>query len=77
MSIKDDLSWYEATGAPTASAGQYESEPAQRRQVTNTRRRLPSGTRAAVPPETWSEDGTPVYWQTVQAMASRAWRREA
>jgi hypothetical protein len=61
---------YEALAASTASLSEYESQPLGRRHVTTMRREPPAHGLAAVPPRTWSEDDTPVYWQTVQAMAS-------
>jgi hypothetical protein len=70
MLINHDPPRYEALAASTASLSQYESPPLERRHVTNMRRGLPAYGLPAVPPRTWSEDDTPVYWQTVQAMAS-------
>lgn len=76
MPINDDLSRYEALAAPTASLSPYESQPPQRPHVANMRDRLPSSGLRAVPPQTWSVEDTPVYWQTVEAMAIDMWRRE-
>jgi len=75
MLINHDPPRYEALPAPTASLSQYESRPLQRRHATNMHKGLPANGLPAVPPRTWSEDDTPVYWQTVQAMASgrRRW----
>ena len=75
MLINHDPRRYETLPAPTASLSQYESQPLQRRHVTNMRRGLPANDLLAVPARTWSEDDTPVYWQTVQAMAAGKWRR--
>jgi len=75
MLINHDPPRYEALAAPTASLSQHESQRPQRRHVTNMRRGLPANGLPAVPPRTWSEEDTPVYWQTVQAMASGRWRR--
>ena len=75
MLINDDLSRYEALAAPTASLRQYESRPHQRQQVANMHREPPASSLPTVLPGTWSEEDTPVYWQTVQAMASGNWRR--
>ena len=77
MLINHDPLRYEALAAPTASLSQYESQPLERRYVTNMRRELPAHGLPAVPPRTWSEDDTPVYWQTVQAMASGRRRRRS
>jgi hypothetical protein len=71
MLINHDLSQYEEL-APTTSLSEYESQPPQRRDVTNMHKELPASGLPAVPPSTWSEEDTPVYWQTVQAMASRS-----
>jgi hypothetical protein len=75
MLIKHDPPHYEML----ASLGQYESLPSQRGRATNMRKVLPAdGSSAddppAAQPRPWSEEDTPVYWQTVQAM-SAAWRR--
>ena len=76
MLINHDPPRYEALAAPTASLSQYESQPLERRHVTNMRREPPAHGLPAVPPRTWSGDDTPVYWQTVQAMASGRRRRD-
>ncbi len=75
MLINHDTPRYEALSAPTASLSQYESRPLERRHVTNMRKGLPANGLPAAPLRTWSEDDTPVYWQTVQAMASGMRRR--
>ena len=75
MLINHDPPRYEALAAPTASLSQYESQLLERRHVTNMRREPSAHGLPAVPPRTWSEDDTPVYWQTVQAMASGRRRR--
>lgn len=76
MLINHDPSRYEALGGgPAASLSRYESQPPQRRRVTNMRRVLPASSLPAEPPKAWSEEDTPVYWQTVQAMASGRRRR--
>ncbi len=77
MPVNDDPRRYEVLAAPGASLSQYESRPVPRRRVTNVdwgSARV-SGLRAA-PPGRSSEEDTPVYWQTVQAMASGSWRRD-
>ena len=76
MPINDDLPRYEALAGPTASLSPYESQPPQRQRVANMRDRLPSSGLPAVPPQPWSAEDTPVYWQTVEAMALDMWRRE-
>jgi hypothetical protein len=64
---------YEMLAALPASLGQYESRPPQRPRVTNMHTGLPAGGPPAARPRPWSEEDTPVYWQTVQALAS-GWR---
>ena len=76
MLINDDSSPYEALAAPKAALSHYESQRLQREQVTNMRTSFPYGSPGAVPPGTWIDDDTPVYWQTVRAMASGRWRRD-
>jgi hypothetical protein len=75
MLIKHDPPQYEMLG----SLGQYENLPSQRQRGTNMHEALPAdgtpaGSLPADQPRPWSEEDTPVYWQTVQAM-SAAWRR--
>ena len=59
-----------------ASRTQYEGRALQRQRVTNLRRELPANGPPAVPAGTSSVDDTPLYWQTVQAMAIAKWRRD-
>ena len=72
MPINDDLSPFEAL----AALSRLESQPLQRRHMTNMRETVPSGSLRGIPPGTSSEEDTPVYWQTVQAMSSGAWQRD-
>ncbi len=74
MLINHDPPGYEALAAPTASLSQRESEALERWHVADMRRGFPANGLPAVPPRTWSEDDTPLYWQTVRAMASDRWR---
>jgi hypothetical protein len=76
MNINDDPSGFEAMAGPPASLSQCESESPERRDVTNMRPRPPSSGLQVVPPRTARDEDTPVYWQTVQAMASGTWRRD-
>jgi hypothetical protein len=76
MPINHRLPRYEELAAPTASLGQYESQPPRHQRVTNSRKGPPASGLAAAPPGTSTVDDTPLYWQTVQAMASRRWRRD-
>jgi len=88
VAVNYDPRRYEVLAAPGASLSQHESRPVRRRRVTNVDRGFPasglpaadrgfpaSGLPAALPGRS-SEEDTPVYWQTVQAMASGSWRRD-
>lgn len=57
-----------------ASRAQYEGRPPQRQRVTNLHSEPPANGLPAVPAS--SIDDTPLYWQTVQAMAMAKWRRD-
>jgi hypothetical protein len=72
MSINHYLPRYEGLAAPTALLGQYDSQPQRHRQLINSRKGPPASGQTAGPPRTSAvDDDTPLYWQTVQAMASR------
>jgi len=67
---------YEEPSGPAASLGRHESQQPWRRYVTDSHKDLPANGPVAAPPRTPTVDDTPLYWQTVQAMASRRWRRD-
>jgi hypothetical protein len=76
MSINHHPPRYEELAAPAALRSQYEGRPPQRRQVRDLRSGPPASGLPAAPPGTPSIDDTPLYWQTVQAMAAGRWRRD-
>jgi hypothetical protein len=76
MPINDDLSGFEALVALADSLSEHESQPPRYRGVTNMRKKLPPASPGGTPPGTCSGEDTPVYWQTVQAMASGMWQRD-
>jgi len=71
MPINHHVPRYEGLAAPTASLGQYESQPPRRRYLPNSRKGPSAGSLATAPHRISAVDDTPLYWQTVQAMASR------
>jgi len=58
------------------SRTQNEGRPLRRQRVTNLRSEPPANGPPAAPARTPSMDDTPLYWQTVQAMAIAKWRRD-
>ena len=68
--VNDDPRRYQVAAASAAPRSQQESRPLRR--VTN----VDSGFAASGLPATSGDEDTPVYWQTVQAMASGSRRAD-
>jgi hypothetical protein len=74
MSINDYLPRYEVLAAPRALLCEQDSQPPRHRHLINSRGGPPASGLAAAPPRTSAVNDTPLYWQTIQVMASRRQR---
>ena len=74
MHVNHDPRRHRVVAASAAPLGQRESPPLRRRPVTDADSGFPASGLPAVSFGRSSEEDTPVYWQTVQAMLSARWR---